>query len=161
VVAGLVETPGFLGNVRVFSDFMSQALPDAVPRGSLAMSELGSEAMVALVFFAGLVIAYYFFLKKPALQESVTAPAAGRALHRFWFSDWGMDWLYDKLFVQPILWFARINKSDFIDAFYGAVASVTRGLWVILRSTQTGRVRWYAAVVVAGTVLLVALALYS
>ena len=160
VVAGFVETPGFLGGVRVFSDFMSQALPDAVPRGSLAMSEWGSEAVVTLVFFAGLVIAYYFFLKKPALQEFVTAPAAGRALHRFWFSDWGMDWLYDKVFVQPILWFARINKSDFIDAFYGAVAAVTRALWVILRSTQTGRVRWYAAVVVAGTVLFVALALY-
>ena len=72
-----------------------------------------------------------------------------------------MDWLYDKLFVQPLWWFARINKRDFIDSFYAAVAAVTRALWVVLRSTQTGRLRWYAAVIVAGTILFVALALVA
>ncbi|PYV18265.1 MAG: NADH-quinone oxidoreductase subunit L [Acidobacteria bacterium] len=160
-VAGFVETPGFLGHAHVFSNFMQKALPEAVERRGLGMSELGSEAVVMLAFLAGLAIAYFFFLKKPALQESVTEPPVGQAVHRFWFSDWGMDWLYDKLFVQPLWWFARINKRDFIDSFYAAVAAVTRALWVVLRSTQTGRLRWYAAVIVAGTILFVALALVA
>ena len=71
-----------------------------------------------------------------------------------------MDWLYDKLFVQPILWFSRINKSDVIDAFYSAIASLARLFWAGLRTTETGRVRWYAAGLVLGSVIFLAIALF-
>ena len=36
-----------------------------------------------------------------------SANPAGEVLHAWWFADWGFDWLYDKVFVQPFLWVAR------------------------------------------------------
>jgi NADH-quinone oxidoreductase subunit L len=45
-------------------------------------------------------------------------------LHQWWFADWGFDWIYDKVFVQPFIWATQINKSDFVDAFYTGVARV-------------------------------------
>ena len=40
----------------------------------------------------------------------------------WWLAGWGFDWIYDKAFVQPFVWAAQINKSDFVDAFYTGVA---------------------------------------
>jgi hypothetical protein len=47
-----------------------------------------------------------------------------------------------------------------IDAFYGGLAALTRLFWAGLRQTETGRVRWYAAAVVMGSVIFVAIALW-
>ena len=81
-------------------------------------------------------------------------------LHRFWFSDWGMDWLYDRLFVKPLVWFARIDKGDFIDGFYTGVARMNELAWRILSRTETGRLRWYAAGIAAGSVVFIAVVLF-
>ncbi len=45
-------------------------------------------------------------------------------MHEFWFADWGFDWRYDQLFVQPVLWFARVDRNDVVDAFYNGVADL-------------------------------------
>ncbi|MBI3304238.1 MAG: hypothetical protein HYZ72_19410 [Deltaproteobacteria bacterium] len=85
----------------------------------------------------------------------------GDTLHRFWFTGWGFDWLYDTLFVQPFLWIARVNKNDFIDTVYNGTAWLSQLSHRLLRRTQTGRIRWYARVMAAGSVLIVALVLFS
>ncbi|HKS90799.1 MAG TPA: NADH-quinone oxidoreductase subunit L [Tepidiformaceae bacterium] len=160
IIGGFVNTPEGLGSVHVFSNFMEKSLPATVEAHAAALGELTSESIVTLAFIIGLAIAYYLFLARRESAEALTRPAISRALHRFWFSDWAMDWLYDKLFVQPILWFARINKSDVIDAFYGILAYFARFFWRVLQATETGRVRWYAAAIVAGSVIFLALVLF-
>jgi NADH-quinone oxidoreductase subunit L len=85
---------------------------------------------------------------------------AGRALHRFWFSDWGMDWLYDRLFVRPVVWIARVNKADIVDSIYEGLASLTTFCYRILSLTETGKLRWYAAWIAGGTVTFVALVMF-
>jgi NADH-quinone oxidoreductase subunit L len=62
--------------------------------------------------------------------------------------------------VQPFIWAANINKSDFIDAFYSGVARLAELFYRWLSSTETGRVRWYAAGMAAGAVLFIALVLF-
>jgi NADH-quinone oxidoreductase subunit L len=84
----------------------------------------------------------------------------GKALHQFWFADWGMDWLYDKLFVQPVLWFARVDKQDFIDLLYTGIARLSELFYRAVRTTETGRVRWYAAGIVFGSVVFAAIVLF-
>jgi NADH-quinone oxidoreductase subunit L len=78
-------------------------------------------------------------------------------LHRWWFTDWGFDWLYQKLFVGPYVVLARINRSDFVDLFYRGLALVSRVLHGLLSSTINGNVRWYVAAVAGGAVIVVGL----
>jgi NADH-quinone oxidoreductase subunit L len=84
----------------------------------------------------------------------------GRALHEWWYADWGFDWLYDRFFVQPFLWATQINKGDFVDAFYTGIARLTELVYRGLSLTETGRVRWYAAAIAAGSVIFIALVLF-
>jgi len=84
----------------------------------------------------------------------------GGVLHRFWFSDWGMDWLYDRTLVRPLVWLARIDKDDCIDGFYTGVARVNEIAWRVLRNTETGKLRWYAAGIAAGSIVFIAVVLF-
>jgi NADH-quinone oxidoreductase subunit L len=58
------------------------------------------------------------------------------------------------------VWFARINKGDFIDGFYTGVARMTELAWRILSHTENGRLRWYAAGIAAGSVVFIAVVLF-
>jgi NADH-quinone oxidoreductase subunit L len=90
----------------------------------------------------------------------MAAPAFSRALHQFWFSDWGMDWLYDRLFVRPVGWFARMDKNDWVDSIYSGIAGLCRVAYRVLCVTENGQIRWYAASVALGTVIFVAVVLF-
>ena len=79
----------------------------------------------------------------------------GDALRRFWKSGWAFDWVYDRLFVQPFLWVARVNKGDAVDLVFRITAAVTRGFHLVGALTQTGRLRWYAANMAIGLILVV------
>jgi len=159
ILGGFVDTPWFLGNVHRFSDFLQTSLPPPVEGQIHGVSELGSEGFVGLAFVIGLYFSYLFFLRRRNLAQALTARPFGKALHQFWFADWGMDWLYDKLFVQPILWFARVDKQDFIDLLYTGIARLSELFYRAVRTTETGRVRWYAAGIVFGSVVFAAIVL--
>ncbi len=74
-------------------------------------------------------------------------------MSRFWFSGWGFDWVYGKLFVQPYIWLANINKKDVFELIYASIALVNRVFHVVLTLTQTGRLRWYAVGIVFGAII--------
>ena len=152
IVSGYVKTP--------FARFLETVLPWTEGAHSVPITELVSEVIAALVFLMGVYLAYIFFLRKRAYAAALASSVAGSALHQFWFSDWGMDWLYDRLFVKPLVWFARINKGDFIDGFYTGVARMNELAWRILSRTETGRLRWYAAGIAAGSVVFIAVVLF-
>ncbi|MDG1024351.1 MAG: NADH-quinone oxidoreductase subunit L [Gammaproteobacteria bacterium] len=104
----------------------------------------------------GIGLAYLFYMSKTFSVEKLMAKPIAAALHRFWFSGWGMDALYDLLFVKPFLFLARINKKDFIDAIYASLVEISRVVHGMLARTQTGQLRWYTMSIAAGVVLLIA-----
>ncbi|MDG2338876.1 MAG: NADH-quinone oxidoreductase subunit L [Gammaproteobacteria bacterium] len=104
----------------------------------------------------GIGLAYLFYMSKTFSVEKLMAKPIAAALHRFWFSGWGMDALYDLLFVKPFLFLARINKKDFIDAIYALLVEISRVVHGMLARTQTGQLRWYTMSIAAGVVLLIA-----
>ena len=114
IVGGYLKEP-LLG-------FLHSALPQTIEAHAGGLTEIGSEAIAGFVFLIGLYFAYLFHLQKRSLADALVANPVGRALHQWWFADWGFDWIYDKAFVQPFIWAAEINKSDFVDAFYTGVA---------------------------------------
>lgn len=153
IVGGYLKQP-LLG-------LLHPVLPSTIEVATGALTETGSQAIAALVFLAGLYFAYLFQLRKRSLADATVAHPVGRALHDWWCAGWGFDWIYDKAFVQPFIWAAQINASDFVDAFYTGVARVTELFYRGLSQTETGRVRWYALGMAAGSVLFIAMVLFS
>jgi len=153
IVGGYLKEP-LLG-------FLQSALPSTIETHAGALTEIRSEAVAGLIFLLGLYLAYLFYLQRRNLADAVVAKPIGRALHQWWFADWGLDWIYDKVFVQPFIWASEINKSDFVDVFYTGVAWLAQLFYRGLSGTETGRVRWYAAAMAAGSVLLLAVVFFT
>ena len=160
LVGGFVNLPPQLGNVPLFTRLLQTALPSVEQRRLGPLTEIRSEGVVTLAFLIGLGLAYLLYLRTRQWADALTATRVGKAVHEFWFADWGFDWCYDKLFVQPVLWFARVDRSDVVDAFYNGVADLNELMYRGLSRTENGRVRWYAAGIAAGTVVFVAIALF-
>ena len=57
------------------------------------------------------------------------------------------------MFVKPFLWVARVNKRDVVDLVFRITAAVTRGFHHVGSLTQTGRLRWYAANMAIGLIV--------
>jgi NADH-quinone oxidoreductase subunit L len=160
VVGGWVNLPSWLGNKPAFVDFVHLALPALKETQAGRFTELASESVVTLALFIGAFFAWLLFLKKRNWAAAMAAPAFSRALHQFWFSDWGMDWLYDRLFVRPVGWFARMDKNDWVDSIYSGIAGLCRVAYRVLCVTENGQIRWYVASVALGAVILIAVVLF-
>jgi NADH-quinone oxidoreductase subunit L len=151
IVGGLDKAP--------FSRFIATALP-ILPEAVGSITETLSSIVAALAFLCGLLGAWFVYQRNPALATAIVENPVGRLLHRFWFSDWGMDWLYDRLFVRPVVWIARVNKADVVDSIYIGLANLATVCYRVLSLTETGKLRWYAAWIAGGTVAFVAIVMF-
>ena len=128
-----------------------------------AASTLDHTGLIPIVTAAipalGVFIAYLLFLRRSVDISAMTQSSPGKSLIRFFHSHWAMDWLYEKIFVIPYTWLAKINRADFIDNIYGGIAVLM--LWAnkVSVQTQTGQLRTYAGTMVLGLVLIIALML--
>jgi NADH-quinone oxidoreductase subunit L len=154
IIGGFVELPDTLGGKPLFSFFVRSVLPEAVTSHDPAGSELLFQIIASLTSLAGIFLAYLLFLKNRKTVDIMVKTRAGAAVHAFWSSGWGFDWLYDTLFVRPFVWAARINKSDFIDLVYRGIAWLSRYLHLAASRTQSGKVRWYAMGIAVGAVVI-------
>ena len=153
LISGFVEIPHNLGGQPFFSDFVTNVLPVAqtlIESGSL---ETALQAISALVVFAGIFLAYTLYLKNIDFTGRIAKTAIGAFFKRFWFSGWGFDGLYNLVFVQPLVWAARVNKNDFTDRVYAGIALLNRNLHRLLSRSQTGQMRRYAMAIVFGAIL--------
>jgi len=131
-----------------------------------SLGHSGGEAKHSLeiasgaIALAGILLAALLFLGQRRFVSAVAASAPGRFLSAWWFAAWGFDWLYDKLFVQPYLLICRLLGRDPIDQSIGLVPRLARGGNAVLARAQTGQVRWYAASIAGGAVLVLAVLLF-
>ena len=100
----------------------------------------------------GIVLGWLVFSGRLNVATWVES-SAGNAVRRFWQSGWAFDWIYDRLFVKPFLWVARVNKGDVVDLAFRITAAITRGFHHVGALTQTGRLRWYAANMAIGLIV--------
>jgi NADH-quinone oxidoreductase subunit L len=150
-----------LGALALFGGLVSMPLGSVFPRS--ASGELGLIAGIVtdLAPFIGIAIAVLFYLTRTYSAEVLAQSGLGSALHRFWFSGWGFDWLYGKLLVNPFRWLAAVNRDDIADDIYRGVAAASRYAHRAFAATQTGHLRWYVAGLTGGTVLAIALGILS
>ena len=120
------------------------------------LSETALMSVSILVAFAGIGIAWYFFLRNPASADAV-AEAAG-PVHTLLENKYYVDELYDATIVEPIVSVSRGALWKVVDATVidgavngaGWVVNTSAGL---LRRLQTGSVRVYAASILLGVVM--------
>ncbi len=124
------------------------------------------HTLMILIPILGVMISWFLYGSLPYekagahLRKQLMRSAIGGGLNRFWFSGWGMDALYQILFVRPFLALAHVNRKDIIDVIFNTVTLVARFANSALVLTQTGNLRWYAISLVAGLVLVIGLGVW-
>ena len=158
LVGGFIELPHTLGHFTLFSDFLTPVLPTVSLQPYVESKEWLMQGIAALVALSGVYIAYLFYVKRPELSDQFKESAG--ALHRFWFSGWGFDALYDFLFVRPFVFIAKINKGDIVDKLYEGIVAITNGFNSLFAFTQSGILRWYLMGVVVGGIVIVTIGIW-
>jgi len=113
--------------------------------------------MSLLVVAVGILLAYWFYLKKPELPRQLAARF--RLAYRVLINKYYVDEIYNWLIVRPIRWGSDKILWRGLDA--GAIdgmmvegtASGAVSVGNVLRRMQSGYVRSYAAWILLGAVL--------
>ena len=153
LAGGFVELPETLGNLPLFSDFMRPVFGVQAAEHAGRGTELMFQMIASIVSLAGVFIAYLLYVRTPRYAESMSRVPLFESIRKFWFRGWDFDALYDRLFVRPFLWIARINKADVIDSGYTGIAYLNRAVHGVLSRSQTGSIRWYAMGLALGAVV--------
>ncbi|MFI4979912.1 MAG: NADH-quinone oxidoreductase subunit L, partial [Nevskiales bacterium] len=118
--------------------------------------QLQVALLSGFVAIAGIAIAGWRFFGQPRLLQWLEGTGLAKLLSRYWYSAFGFDWLYDRLFVKPFLWAVRVNSKDVFDQIIGGIPVVLVSLNKATALSQSGRLRWYTASVAFGAVLIIA-----
>jgi NADH-quinone oxidoreductase subunit L len=102
-------------------------------------------------------IAYLIFLSHQLKVDMFTSSSFMQKLQRFWFSGWGIDWLYDRLFVKPYYSLARLLKLEPIDRLYGFIVMINQVSSRWLSAGQSGQMRRYITSMVFGLIVMLAI----
>jgi NADH-quinone oxidoreductase subunit L len=174
VLAGYVGIPHALGGSNRLEAFLEPAFavheaaaPGAAAADVAAVDDhAGADAGLELALMGvsvaaalgGIGIAFYFFLKNRAASRRVSQQFAG--IHTLLENKYYVDEFYDAAIVQPTrsasekgLW--KLVDVGFIDGAVNGVAQAVSGASDLLRRTQTGSVRAYAASLFLGVVLMI------
>jgi len=159
--AGYVGLPAVFGHgADVFSAFLGSSLG---PGRETAAAGLGTEWLLILTSAAaalgGIGLAYLLYRRKPAIPGVLVRrfPAVyGLVNHKYY-----ADEAYGLILVKPLLKGSEAVYSGFdlkvIDGAMNGLAAATSFLGKILNRTQTGRLRDYALVLLAGLVIVLGL----
>ncbi|WP_456442650.1 NADH-quinone oxidoreductase subunit L [Caldithrix abyssi] len=153
VFGGFIELPATMGHLTLFSDFMKQVLPGLEGGHHEVALEIFSQVLTAILAIISIYLAYYLYLKNTKIVAGFTATPLGRGLQQFLLSGLGFDWLYERVFIRPYVWIARINKRDFIDLIYVFLPWISRQFHYLFKLTQTGKVRRYIVGIALGVLV--------
>jgi NADH-quinone oxidoreductase subunit L len=124
-------------------------------QGEQGLSEMALMSVSILVAFAGIGIAWYFFLRNPASADAVAEAAA--PVHTLLENKYYVDEIYDAAIVEPIVSVSRgalwkVADATIIDGAVNGAGWVVNTSAGLLRRLQTGSVRVYAASILLGVV---------
>ncbi len=134
---------------------LANVLP-ANPAEEGGSTQIQVELLSGAVALCGIAIAGWRFFGQPRLLQWLEGTGLARLLSRYWYSAFGFDWLYDRLFVKPFLWAVRVNSKDVFDQIIGTIPVLLTSLNKATALSQSGRLRWYTASVAFGAVLIIA-----
>lgn len=175
-VGGLVGIPAAMGGSNPFEHFLDPVIAHAQPAGHGAAvadshgatgqaagapaavkaeehhdtsTELGLAGFSIVLALSGMAIGYFGFKRQPL-----------RHMPKILEEKYYVDELYEASVIQPLehtsrsfLW--KVVDVKLIDGTVNGVAKLMAGLAGVLRHTQTGFARGYAAVILVGAIVVI------
>jgi len=158
LAAGLLGFPKVFGGRPVLLDFLGSALPSGISTEADTRTEMVLEAAATAVSVAGAIAGWLLGMRGRRISGTEQPPAVLAGARAFFAGGWGFDRVYETLIVRPFAWLARVNKSDAADLLPRGIGGMSMRLSGFLRRSQNGRVRWYAASIAVGSLIVIALA---
>jgi NADH-quinone oxidoreductase subunit L len=164
-VGGWVAAPHLVGGTEYFDKFLHPVFtmyaPVSVEGPAEAVEGPGIMLVHALtgwpvlIALAGLVLAWWFYIKSPQTPKKLAVSLRGPytlVLHKYY-----VDEVYNAVIIQPLLWIStnvlwHVVDEGLIDGTVNGVARVARESGSELREIQSGNARSYATWVVIGAV---------
>jgi len=112
-----------------------------------------------LVAFAGLGLAWFLYVRNPALPAKIAEASGG--LYKLVLNKYWIDELYSAAIIGPLVAFSRVVlwqtvDQKVIDGSVNEMAVAARDVSQVVRQQQSGLVRSYAGWVAAGAAAVVA-----
>jgi NADH-quinone oxidoreductase subunit L len=150
VIGGLIQIPGVDDGVTKFLDptFADSKYYHVDVSAGPAWLGLVVGALIAV---AGVAIAFRIYIARRGTSTQLRERFA--AVYTFLWHKWYFDELIDLLIVRPVLWTGRLvdtvgERSLIQGVFTGGATGVVRAGSAAVRRTQTGFVRYYAALMI-------------
>jgi NADH-quinone oxidoreductase subunit L len=159
---GWFAAPKLVGGIDYFEKFLSPVFAGSAPAEATSESVSAGDALLhslvswpVAVGILGLLIAWYFYIKRPDLPKKLAQSM--HALYLLLLNKYYVDEIYAALIVRPLLWISTnvlwhgVDEGA-IDGVVNGTATVARGSGAELRKIQSGNIRSYAAWVILGAV---------
>ena len=149
--AGLVQVPGVDAMVTNFLDpvFADSPLSAIEPSVGAAWAGLAIGAAISL---AGIGIAYWLYIVRPETPAALIRRFG--PLHTFLVNKWYFDEAIDLLVVRPALAIGRFANDVFerfvVDGLISGTREIVGDAGGVVRAVQSGFVRSYALLLIAG-----------
>jgi len=109
-----------------------------------------------IIAVSGIALAYLIWVKRPGTSAAIRQRV--KPLYELSFHKWWFDELIDFLIVRPVARLAGVSQSvierGFIDkGITGGASGAARVSSAAVRAVQTGFLRYYAALIVIGMVI--------
>jgi NADH-quinone oxidoreductase subunit L len=151
IFGGLVQVPGVDNLISNFLDPVFENSPLAAIHPSTAWSWIGL-GIGAVVSLAGIAIAHLLYVARPDLPGRLQRRFS--RLHDFLYNKWYFDEAIDVLVVRPALAVGRFANRTFERVVVDGIVTGTRetvgGAGDLVRAVQSGFVRSYALLLIAG-----------
>jgi len=152
VVGGVVAIPGLTAGVETFLEptFAESGFIADKPKPADQIKDLFIGGVLALL---GIAAAYLVYIRRPGLARS--ARERLRPVHAFLARNWYFDELYDLAIVRPARALGRFGRTTVERVFVqrtivGGAAGAVRAGTAVARALQTGYLRAYALLLLAG-----------
>jgi NADH-quinone oxidoreductase subunit L len=151
LVGGLVQIPGVDDVIGHFLEpvFADSPLTEVHPTVGAEWAGLGIGGAISIL---GIALAYFFYVAQPATPAILIQRL--RPIYALFVNKWYFDELIDFLVVRPVLAIGRFANRTFerlvVDGLVSGTAETVRGAGGIVRLVQSGFVRSYALLLIAG-----------
>jgi NADH-quinone oxidoreductase subunit L len=170
VFAGYLNVPAAVGGSAFLEHFLEPSLHVPAMEGAHEAVEHASHSLElllmvvsSLIAFAGIGIAAFLYLKRPAMPGTVAARFPG--VYQTLLNKGYVDEFYDAVAVQPVKALSEhvLWKADamVIDGAVNGTGHIVIETGALVRQGQTGSVRTYAVSVLLGAVVIVGYYLWS
>jgi NADH-quinone oxidoreductase subunit L len=154
MTVGFLELPRTLGDVPLFSHYLTHTLPNQASAPEMdAGEEVRTQVTAGFMAVLGIGLAFVSFFPGTVRSGRSALLSWHYNVAELWLREWGFDQAYDRLFVRPWLSFTSTTGDAIDRAYQGFVEAINMAHEHIVR-TQTGLVRWYAATLAVGALVL-------